>query len=232
MGLGFAGFDKEMCRFFGELEENNDREWFAAHREVFDRSVLEPARQYVTAMGERLRKKAPGIVAMPMVDKSIFRLHRDTRFSSDKRPFKTHLGIFLWEGDGSKLDCSGFYLHLEKDRLLIGGGIHIFSKALLAKYRAAVAEEKSGRRLVRILEAAGHHFHQDLDEDVYKRVPRGYPADHPRALLLKKKGMTLGESMPIPDALFTPEALDFVYDRFEKMLPLHKWLLEMIARDD
>ncbi len=126
MTAQFMGFPKQTLKFFADLEKNNDREWFKAHKSAYEDFVLVPTRNYVEAMGARLQREAPGICAIPMVDKSIFRLHRDTRFSPDKRPFKTHLGIFLWEGEEDKLECPGFYLHLEKDKLIVGGGIHIF----------------------------------------------------------------------------------------------------------
>ena len=223
----FKGFPRECVELFGRLAADNDREWFRAHRDEFERFVFGPAREYVLAMGERLRKAVPGIHAEPFVDKSIFRLHRDTRFSSDKRPFKTHLGIFLWEGEGKKLDCPGFYLHLEKDALLIGGGIHIFSNALLPLYREAVDDDKQGRRLAKILAEAKRHFAGGLEDEAYKRVPRGFSPDHPRAELLKRKGMTLGEMTPIPDILYSDGAVDHIYRRFEKLIPLHRWLVEV-----
>ena len=223
----FRGFPRECVELFGRLEANNDREWFKAHRDDFERFVFGPAREYVLAMGERLRRVVPGIHAEPFVDKSIFRLHRDTRFSKDKRPFKTHLGIFLWEGDGKKLDCPGFYLHLERDALMIGGGIHIFSNELLPAYREAVDDDALGPRLTKILAEGKQHFKKGLEDEAYKRVPRGFTPDHPRAELLKKKGVTLGEMTAIPDVLHTDKALDHVFRRFEKLVPLHRWLVEM-----
>ena len=226
----FPGFSKQTLKFLAALDQHNDREWFKARKSEYEAFVLSPARQYVVAMGARLQQISPGIHAIPMVDKSIFRMHRDTRFSPDKRPFKTHIGIFLWEGDDDKLDCPGFYLHLEKDKLIIGGGIHIFSKPLLAAFRDAVDDEKQGRRLEKILRAGQEYFRSGLDTDTYKRVPRGYPAEHPRADLLKQKGVTLGETGAVPEALHTDGAIDYVYERFEKILPLHRWLCEMKLR--
>jgi uncharacterized protein (TIGR02453 family) len=223
----FNGFPKQTIKFLSALERHNDREWFKSHKDEYEAVILSPAREYVTSMGDRLQKIIPSIHAVPMVDRSIFRMHRDTRFSPDKRPFKTHIGMFLWEGEDEKLDCPGFYLHIEKDKVLIGGGLHIFSKEILGCYRAAVNDDKLGGRLVKILAAGQGHFADDLDSDAYKLVPRGYPKDHPRGELLKKKGLTLGETTAIPDALHTEAALDYVYEQFEKIIPLHRWLCEM-----
>ncbi len=222
----FSGFPTETVAFLAALEENNDRDWFKAHKGEFEAAVIAPARAYVEAMGERLQDLAPGIMAIPRIDQSIFRFHRDTRFSNDKRPFKTHIGIFLWEGPRKKLENPGFYLHLEKDRLMIGGGMHFFTKDQLPVYRDAVIHERRGPELQRILDAGAESFPGGGKAYIpdYKRVPQGYPKDHPRAELLKKKGVTFGEEGPVPDALFGPGALDYVYDRFERMRPLHEWL--------
>lgn len=226
MSTTFSGFPQATVEFLAALEENNDRDWFKAHKGEFEDVVIAPARAYVEAIGERLVDLAPGIIAVPRIDKSIFRFHRDTRFSGDKRPFKTHLGIFVWEGPRAKLENPGFYLHLEKDRLMIGGGMHCFTKDQLPVYREAVDDERRGAALEGILAAGAAHFPSGGKAYIpdYKRVPQGYPKDHPRAELLKKKGVTFGEEGPPPDAIFGPGAIDYIYGRFEKMRALHEWL--------
>ena len=80
----FRGFPKECVQFFTELEKNNNKHWFETHRKDYEEYVLNPARQFVLTMGERLKKISPGIVADPRIDKSIFRIYRDTRFSKNK----------------------------------------------------------------------------------------------------------------------------------------------------
>lgn len=226
MTTAFEGFPREAVRFLAALEENNDRDWFKAHKREFEEALMAPAKAYVEAMGERLRDIAPRIMAIPRTDKSIFRIHRDTRFSNDKRPYKTHLGIFLWEGFAPKMECPGFYLHMEKDKLLLGGGMHCLTRDQLPIYREAVDDDRGGPALVKVLDVAAAHFPSGGDSYMadYKRVPRGYPKDHPRADLLKKKGITLGETGPVPEALFGPGAIDYVHERFEKMRGLHEWL--------
>jgi hypothetical protein len=82
---------------------------------------------------------------------------------------------------------------------------------------------------VKILAEGHRHFPNSLDSDAYKQVPRGYPKDHPRAELLKRKGLTLGETTPVPKELHTDNALDYVFERFEKIVALHRWLCEMKA---
>lgn len=226
----FQGFSQGFLGFFEGLERHNDRDWFNAHRSDFQHYVIEPAVQLVMEIGERLQFLAPNIVADPRVNKSIFRLNRDTRFSSNKTPYKTHLGVYWWEGHAKKLECPGFYFHLEPSRLLIGGGIYMFTKPLLQVYRESVAHEKYGTQLQGILEQTMKDFPSSIQSDRYKRVPHGYSADHPRADLLKYKGMTIGEETPVPEVIFTPKCVDYVYQRFSKMITLHRWLLAMTKR--
>ncbi len=232
MSFTFSGFPKQSVEFLAALEKNNDRDWFNARRGEYEEFLLEPARDFVVAMGERLREIAPEIQAIPQVDKSIFRLHRDTRFSKDKRPLKTHLAVFMWEGDGPKMESPGFYLHFEKDKLMLGGGMYCFTKEQLPLYREAVDDAIRGAALKQILEEGAKAFsaHGSMGMVDYKRVPRGYPQDHPRAELLKKKGVVLGEEGPIPASLFNVRAVNYIYKRFEKMRGLHAWLRAMDPR--
>ena len=104
----FNGFPKETVKFLKNLAKNHKRDWFNEHKGDFDAYVTEPARGFVDAMGTRLMEIAPGIIAEPRVNGSIFRIYRDTRFSKDKTPYKTHLGIFMWEGEGPKKSLMKF----------------------------------------------------------------------------------------------------------------------------
>ena len=105
----FDGFSHDTVAFFEALQENNNKEWFNENKTNFERNVLEPARGFVVALGQRLKEKiSQDIIADPRTDKSIFRLYRDTRFSKNKSPYKTHMGIFFWEGERKKLENPGF----------------------------------------------------------------------------------------------------------------------------
>jgi len=227
----FNGFPKESVAFLRALEKNNNRDWFKAHKGEYEAMLLEPARNFVVAMGGRLREIAPQIQAIPQVDKSIFRVHRDTRFSKDKRPYKIHLAVFMWEGYGAKMESPGFYLHLEKDKLMLGGGMYCFTKEQLALYRAVVDHPTRGPALQQIYQAGIQAFPGCgfMGMEDYKRVPRGFPQDHPRADLLKKKGAVMGEQGPLPASLFNARALDYIYRRFKKMRGLHQWLKIMLT---
>jgi uncharacterized protein (TIGR02453 family) len=122
----FNGFPKEAIQFYQDLIQNNDKLCFEQNRKTFDDLIMKPAQAFVLELGERLGSIAPNIVADPRRDKSIFRIHRDTRFSEDKSPFKTHLAIFFWEGPRKKLENSGFYLQISPSSLLLATGLYKF----------------------------------------------------------------------------------------------------------
>jgi len=107
----FNGFPRQYFTFFNQLKKNNTREWFEEHRGDYDEFVLDPAREFVIAMGEKLRKIAPAVNAIPKINQSLFKINRDVRFSKDKSPYKTNMGIWFWEGRGKRMESSGFYFH-------------------------------------------------------------------------------------------------------------------------
>ena len=224
----FTGFPEETVTFLSSLAKNNKKVWFDAHRADYDKYLMEPARAFTEALGERLTAIAPGIIAEPRVNGSIFRIYRDTRFSKDKTPYKTHLGIFCWEGEGPKMECPGFYFHLQPPNLMLGGGIHIFSKPLLEEFRRSVVHPQHGHDLAvaatgvsKMFEIGGRH---------YKRVPTGYDKDTPYAPFLLFNGLTAGVEEPIPPILHTSMIVDHCMWVFEEMVPVHSWLLGLSAR--
>jgi uncharacterized protein (TIGR02453 family) len=219
----FAGFPEDCVKFLRDLAANNTREWFQAHKDDYARFVKEPAAAFVVALGGGLRKVAPGVHAEPAVNKSIFRVNRDVRFSADKSPYKTHLGVWLWDGEGRRMECSGFYFHLEPPRIMLGVGMYMFDKAALGKYRQAVVDAKAGPALARAAAAVAKAGYE-LGGEHYKRIPAGFDADHKNAHFLLHKGLYAGDDEPIPGELHTPAFVDYCLERYRAMLPLHKWL--------
>ncbi|MFH1373999.1 MAG: DUF2461 domain-containing protein [bacterium] len=226
----FVGFPKESVGFLLALARNNQRLWFQRHRDEYADNLLAPAADFVAVMGERLRRISPHVVAIPKIDQSIFRIHRDCRFSKDKSPYKTHLGIWMWEGDGGKNGNSGFYFHLEPPNLMLGVGMYIFHKPMLQEYRDSVVHSRYGPALTRALAAVRRSGPYTIGGKRYVRTPRGYDPQHKRAELLLYGGLWAGLETPIPKELYTPKIVDYCYNHFKNMLPLHKWQLAMKKR--
>jgi uncharacterized protein (TIGR02453 family) len=225
----FSGFTRETVRFFTALRKNNNRAWFERNRETYETQVMAPAKAFVTAMGERLKAIAPRVVAAPKVNKSIFRINRDTRFSQDPSPYKTNLGIYFWDGLRSRMESSGFYFHIEPPNLILGGGMYVIPDNLLGRFRDALVDPKTGREIGKIVAAIRAVPGITVEGLHYKRVPAGFDPAHPNAELLKHKGLYGGVEMKIPAELFTASLVDYCFERFAPLAPLHRWLMKNLG---
>jgi uncharacterized protein (TIGR02453 family) len=223
--VAFEGFPAEALVFLADLGRNNDRAWFQEHRDEYDRLLLEPARDFVEAIGERL----PEAQADPRVGRSIMRINRDTRFSKDKRPYKDHLDLWFWQGEGPSRGCPGYWFRLTPGRLILGAGMHSFERDMLERYREAAADERLGGALVEAVErlrAGGF----EIGGRHYKRMPAGYDVPPERAELLLHSGLYTGiELEPPPPETATPEFPAFCAARWRTMAPLQDWLVELVA---
>jgi uncharacterized protein (TIGR02453 family) len=159
---------------------------------------------------------------------SILRINRDTRFSNDKRPYKTHVDLWVWEGDGPSRGCSGFFLRLEADRVGYGAGMHHFEKGVLAAYRAAVDDPRRGAALQRAVKKATASGAL-IGREQWKRVPAPYAADHPRAELLRYGGLVAGTRAAVPDELFTAGFPDWCFERLGPLRPVQMWVAQVVA---
>ncbi len=224
----FKGFLPETVAFFDSLEKNNTRQWFEAHKPDYENYVRNPSIDFVPAMGEALRQIAPGIHAVPKVNQSLFRINRDTRFSTDKSPYKTNVGILFWEGRGKRMECPGFYFHMAPDHLMLGAGLYCFAKPHFDPFRDAVVDKKQGAALRKAVQQVSKQGYS-IGEKQYKRVPRGYDPDHENAEFLMFGGLAAMWTGKIPDAFFSKDIIDFSFGHFKKMAPIHEWLKENLG---
>lgn len=225
----FPGFSQEISQFFVDLSANNNKAWFTEHKPDFERYVMAPARDFVVAMGEKLKVIAPGINADPRVNKSIFRIYRDTRFSKDKTPYKTNLGLWFWLGQGAKFENPGYYFHLDAQNLMLGVGLHSFAKPILKAYRDAVVDAELGPALAQaVVEVARNGY--NFGQKTYKRVPRGYDPNHKNVELLLYSGLTAGIDLSLPDELYSADILDYCLEHYRGMAPIVNWLKAMIEK--
>ena len=222
---GFTGFSDAGLQFLADLRANNNREWFNDHKQAYRDEIIEPALDLIVALGGRLQSIYPDLNFDTRTNGagSLMRIYRDTRFSKDKTPYKTNVGIVFWQGEGKKMERPGFYLHIAPEDAWMGGGWYIFPKTALESYREAVADETRGAALAATLaqlEAQGY----EIWGDRYKRVPHGYSQDHPRAELLKYKGIfAKGQDLSQAD-LTSPTLVDRCYDICAGVVSLQEWL--------
>ena len=231
--MSFAGFSPALIQFLGELRAHNTREWFQAHREQYEDYLLEPARQFVTAMGECLRAVGSDIHAEAKVHGSIFAINRDTRFSADKTPYKTYLDLWFWQGDGPSRERPGYFFRLQPESLILGAGMHSFPDAALQRYRAAVGDVQESQRL----EAAAASVTSSgasLGGQTLKRVPAGLIEANghtppKRADWLRHTGLFAQcEVQPLPHETFTPDFAAFCTERYQRLAPLQQWLVGLL----
>lgn len=227
----FSGFQPQLLDFLSQLRANNSRDWFQAHRSDYESYFLEPARQFVTALGELLKQLAPDVHAEPRVFGSIFAINRDTRFSADKTPYKAHLDLWFWQGGrpGSNRERPGYFLRLSPESLIVGAGMHSFSAdGVLERYREAVLDDARGQRLQDAAERVGQ---QHIRGRTYKRPLSSLaPKDHPRSDWLRHSGLSAEtEFQPAPEPLFTPQAADWCFDQLRAFEPIQGWLVDLLC---
>ncbi len=215
-------------KYLSDLSKNNNREWFLKNRERFDIEFLQPAIQFVIDLGERIQTFAPAVMAVPRVDKSIFRLHRDVRFRKNKQPYKTNLGLYFWEGKGKRMECSGFYFHVEPNNFFLGAGMYVFSPQQLKKFRDTVYNPDKGRELSKIINSILKNKNYVLGGRTYKRTPRGYDSEYKFSELLLHSGLYSFYETDSINIFHKKDILEFSYNVFKDMNPLHQWLVRNI----
>lgn len=223
---GFDGFSPDALRFLADLREHNERAWFEGHRDEYESLLLEPARDLVEALGAEVGRFAAGVHADPRVGRSIMRINRDTRFSRDKRPYKDHLDLWLWQGEGPSRGCPGYWFRLTPERLILGAGMHRFERPVLERYRAAVADPSRGAALERAAGAVAEAGYE-LGGRRYKRLPAGYDVPPEREELLLHDGLYAGLETAVPPKTHTREFPEFCAARYRKLAPLMDWLAEL-----
>jgi uncharacterized protein (TIGR02453 family) len=225
----FNGFFKETLYFFKGLKEHNNKAWFDQNRKVYEEYVLEAAKSFVVAMGEKIKSLSPMINADPRTNKSLFRINRDVRFSKDKSPYKNHMGIIFWDGGLPRMESSVYYFHLEPDRIMLGAGIYKFTREQLEEYRNSAVHNRFGKELAGLYkDLSGKGY--DFGGKNYKKVPRGFDPGHENAHLLLYDGIHVGKDFKIPREFYSKDFIDFCFKPFSEMHPLQKWLFELTKR--
>jgi uncharacterized protein (TIGR02453 family) len=229
----FRGFTPAAIQFMAELALNNERAWFQPRKADFEALVREPMEQLMVALEDRFRARGIPLHADPR--RSPFRIYRDVRFSRDKSPYKTHLGAsFPWvEGAAPGADpadtpdegrhSGGGYFNFQPGEMFAGGGMWMPSKARLDAFRRALIDDPD--RVTAVLEDpafvawfGGANGHEEL-----KRVPPGYPADHPQAARLRWKSVVFGRRLSDADVC-SPGLPDLLADGYATAVPVLRFL--------
>ena len=221
-------FTADSLRFLRSLARHNERAWFEGHRGEYEAFIRGPLRELVEEMDVRLARLAPEIVGEP--GRSIFRIHRDVRFSEDKSPYKTQAACWFFHRDASHRvgqeshgGGAGFYFQIAPGNSFSGGGIWMPPREALSRIRDAIAERPAVFARAAAGSAVARRF-GGLDEDaVLRRVPRGYLPGHPAARWLKFRSFTLGRAFT-DEQVVSPRLPKMLESDFALMVPLVRWL--------
>ena len=202
----FTGFPVAALDFYDDLEMDNTKSFWAAHKDTYDAAVKAPMTSLVAALEDEFGKA------------KVFRPYRDVRFAKDKTPYKNHQGAFVASGP-----ATGWYVEVSAPGVRVGVGFYEASSPRLAGIRAGIDHDLHGAELERIiadLTAGGW----TLGGDTLKTTPRGYDAGHPRIDLLRHRSMTLGKSYGFDPVIHTPELLDRVREDWREARPFVEWV--------
>lgn len=190
-------FSKQTFTFLRQLKQNNTKDWFQEHKNEYEQVVRMPLVEFIQDLSDPLQKISSHMIADPrLVGGSMFRIHRDVRFSKDKSPYKTNAGAHFRHKAGKDAHAPGYYLHIEPGNVFAGAGIWRPDNGTLNKIREKiVAEPKQWQKLL-----AGKNMQaiSQLEGDKLKKAPRGFDPDHPLVEDLKRKSFAV--SRPFSDS--------------------------------
>ncbi|MEA2098632.1 MAG: DUF2461 domain-containing protein [Campylobacterota bacterium] len=228
--MEFKGFSKKTLPFLESIRKNNNKEWFETHRESYEKYILEPSRAFVEEFGEHLQALEPTIKFSPKINKSLFRIYRDTRrMGAIKVPLKHRIGVIFWQGSGSRMQTSSFYLHFSPDELFVAVGVRWFEKPMLDAYREYIKDEKRRVALDKLLKELDSKGYKTIEKG-YKRFPRGFKADMSSAELSLYKGMATYKVLDPKLIENGDKLIDTLYRIYEEMLPLQQVVYEISLR--
>ena len=207
----FRGWPDSALAFYRELELDNTRAFWLAHKETYDRDVKAPF------------EALSGLVADEFGPLRVFRPHRDVRFSKDKSPYKTRC-YAVTEGEGGE----SYYVEVSAHGLVVASGYWMMANDQLDRYRRAVDDEEAGRSLEGILaELAARKLSNEGPG--LRTAPRGYPRDHPRIELLRHKSVAVMRRFPPAPWLGTPAAADRIVEVWRAAGPMNRWLAQHVG---
>lgn len=227
MGAFRNPFTGKTVSFLRSLKRNNDREWFRARRDQYDAHVRDPMIAVVEQLAQDFRTLAPELIASPK--QSLFRVYRDTRFSDNKKPLKTHAAAVFRTRNLPKPRGAGLYFEIAPGWVWIGGGMWRPEPPELVRIREHIADTWPEIRSIAGSAGFRRHF-EALSGDAMTRVPRGYRADHPAALYLKHRQFYGGAEFPAALA-HSREFYPTLITTFKALMPLVRFLNEPLVGD-
>lgn len=227
MGSRYARFYPETVRFLEQLSTNNNRDWFKEHKSRYEEDVLDVALRFIQSMQDPLADIAPHFVASPTrVGGSLMRVYRDTRFSKNKTPYKTNIGIQFRHEQARDVHAPGYYVHIAPDQVFVGVGMWRPDSDPLRGIRERIATKPTEWERVRKDRAFKRHF--ELGGDTLKRPPRGFAKDHQWIDDIKRKSFIAVRELTVEDCL-KPQFQRIVESSFGTAEPFMRFLCKAVG---
>lgn len=224
---GFEGFAPAAIQFLADLAEHNERAWFQPRKAEYERLLKRPMAQLCVAVAERFVARDMPLLSDPV--RSPFRIYRDTRFSRDKSPYKTHLAAtFPWIGDSDTdadggAHANGGYFNFQPGEMYLGGGVWMPHKERLAALRAMIRDDPERVRAAIDEPGFAAVFGEVRSHESLKRIPPGFPVDHPMADMFRWKDMVFGRPLG-DDEVTAPTLPDTIADGLAAAMPVLRLL--------
>ncbi|HWX53126.1 MAG TPA: DUF2461 domain-containing protein [Verrucomicrobiae bacterium] len=225
MKSAFPGFSPDALAFLRSLKRNNRRDWFQPRKEQYETLIKTPMLEFVECLNHELACFAPGYVTPPQ--KAVYRIYRDTRFSPNKTPYKTHIAAIFPSHRAVKREGAVFYLHFTPTELVAFGGVYSPEREELLAYRTLIQEHYE--KLEQILrEKKLRSVAGDLQGEQLSRMPKGFPPDHPAGGLLRQKQWYLECTLDVK-LVTSPRLVPELARRFQAMTPFVDFLNRAIV---
>lgn len=222
-----AHLGPQLFDFLSDLRDHNEREWFQENKERYERDVRDPMLAFIRDAGAPLAKISPEIQADARpTGGSLFRIYRDTRFSKDKTPYKTHAAAQFRHRAGKDVHAPGFYLHLESGNVFLGAGLWHPESEPLRAVRTAIATRPADWK--RMLSASAFKKMCVLEGEVAKRPPTGFAADHPLIDDIRRKDFVAVVRFKDAEAI-RPGFLDTVIAACQAAAPLNAFICRALG---
>jgi len=222
-----ACFSRDSLGFLQSLADNNNRDWFNANKQQYEDYVRTPALDFIEDMEPELWNVAPNFIAVAKkTGGSLMRVYRDTRFSKDKTPYKTNVGIHFRHSAGKNVHAPGFYVHVGLDGIFLGAGIWRPDSTALGKIRDAIVDKPTEWQAARDDSLFRKYF--DLRGESLKNAPRGYPKDHALITDLKRKDFIAASNLDVSDIL-SPELVETTAKRYKSAVPFMRFLCDALG---
>jgi uncharacterized protein (TIGR02453 family) len=222
----FPGFSSEALTFLRNLQRNNRREWFQPRKERYEALIKAPMLELIGCLNDELARFAPNYLTPPQ--KAMYRIYRDTRFSNDKTPYKTHISGIFPRATASKREGAVFYFHFTAKELLAFGGVYSPEREELMAYRGLIQERH--QELEKILsDKTLRRTLGDLQGAQLTRMPKGFSEDHPAEALLRRKQWYF-EAILDAGLVTSPRILPELVKHFEIMAPFVEFMNQPFAQ--